>query len=293
MTFTKLSDRTIRDGLFLILIVFSVFYGCSSRENKFVEDENHTHFFLPKVTDDISADVLFCRKISKKSGKPLGTGNIFKIKKEASLTAIVELKNRPLIHNTDLMFHLDWIDSEGKSFFLKPIILTVKDTSTFLTSSISLDPEIRSPGIYNLRVYYFRELIAEKSFELINMLREDEDDIFAKIELGRKLNKSTNLLESVDSVFAIRRKSNVQSLITLSNLPVWDDETLTFSIEWVNPEGKTFFKKKFSVEPKAETIHLNSSVSVSPEKREPGQYQLILYHGRKQLASKRFSLYKK
>ncbi len=67
------------------------------------------------------------------------------------------------------MFHIDWIDSTGNSLYKKRIDLSPSDSSSRIISSISLSPPKRKVGEYIVRVYLFRELIAEKKFQLVEL----------------------------------------------------------------------------------------------------------------------------
>jgi hypothetical protein len=64
------------------------------------------------------------------------------------------------------MFHLEWLSPDGETVYKKRIDWAPNSSTATLKSSIAIDPDRRSPGRYSFRVYLFRELMAEKRFEL-------------------------------------------------------------------------------------------------------------------------------
>lgn len=278
----------------MLVLVFSIVMiaGCSGRSDKPFLDENQTIIYPPKNADDLTARMILCRKISKKTGKPIGSGTVFKIKEKENLRAVVDLENAFAHCSRDLMFHFDWIKPDGKSLFLKPVTLSPDDSTNSISSSISISPDVRQPGEYLLKLYYFRELIAEKKFTLIAMLDPNEDDVTAALTLCKRIDKETSLPVDVDSVFKIRKKGKVQLIAELGNLPVDDDEELKFRIEWTDREGNSFFKKKFDILPTDSIQTISSSIAISPDKREPGDYLVRVYLSNQLLAEKKFELVK-
>jgi hypothetical protein len=140
--------------------------GCSSRVETAVAESDSTLTYPSRSPDGPRATITFCRKISKKTGKLIGEGRVFTAGDKVKVRAIVELENAVSHAGRDLMFHLVWIGPNQKEFFTKRIDHAVNDSSGPLKSTISIHPDKRPPGLYRLRVYLFRELIAEKTFEL-------------------------------------------------------------------------------------------------------------------------------
>ncbi|MBE0637144.1 MAG: hypothetical protein IH598_01320 [Bacteroidales bacterium] len=276
-------------GLFVTLVAIS---GCSSRSSVPFADEDQTIIYPPKSPDDISATITLCRKISKKTGKPVGAGTVFKIKEKENLRAVIDLENAFTHGNRALMFHFDWIKPDGKSLFLKPVTLSPGDSTSTISSSISIAPEVRQPGDYQLKLYYFRELIAEKKFTLVTMSDPSEDDVTATLTLCKRVDKETGEPVDIDSVFKIKKKGKLQVLANLENLPMDDDEELKFRIEWIDPKGQAFFKKRFDFVPADSIATLQSSISISPDKREPGFYSAQLYLANQLITQKQFELVK-
>ncbi len=279
-------------GMFLLsAFLMASIYGCSSRTGQPLENADNTIIYPPKNADDISANIILCRKISKTSGKPIGAGTTFEIKDRENLRALIQLQNREK-KTKDLWFHVDWIGPNGKSFFVKSTILHAADSASELNSSVSISPELRQPGECRIKLYLFRELIAEKIFTLIPDNGIDENEVKASIILCRKIDKETGLPVEIDSSFRIRKKGKMNAIIDLTNLnPDEDDRELKFRLEWSDDEGNAFFKKKVDFIPTDTVAQLTSSISITPEKREAGIYWFRIYQSNKVLAERRFELY--
>jgi len=279
-------------GMFLLAAhMMASISGCSSRTGQPLENADNTIIYPPKNADDISANIILCRKISKTSGKPIGAGTTFEIRDKENLRALIQLQNREK-QTKDLWFHVDWIGPNGKSFFLKSTILHAADSASDLNSSVSISPELRQPGEYRIKLYLFRELIAEKIFTLIPDNGIDENEVKASIILCRKIDKETGLPVEIDSSFRIRKKGKMNAIIDLTNLnPDEDDRELKFRLEWSDDEGNAFFKKKVDFIPTDTIAQLTSSISITPEKREAGVYWFRIYQSNKVLAERRFELY--
>ena len=133
---------------------------------KFELVSNQSGSKLTMLKDSIRARITFGRKISKKTGKIIGEDTTFTIHKKANVFTLVNLENLDVINNQKMIFYLDWIGPDNSSIYKKKIEFSRGDTSSTLSSSISISPKKRQPGDYLLRVYFFKELIAEKKFEL-------------------------------------------------------------------------------------------------------------------------------
>ncbi len=275
------------------LVLMLLFTGCASRHQEPVVAADSTFVYLPKKANDISAKITFYRKMSKKTGKPLDAGTKFTIKDKEMVRALVEIERRFLYTDMDLLFHLDWIAPDGTSFYQKPISLLANDSANALNSSISVSPETRQPGEYLLRVYYFRELIAEKKFALLPEIPDSIlalTKISAKITFCKKIDKKTGKRIDVDTVFTIGKKGWVNAFVDLENrLAVADDE-LKFKLDWIGPADTSVYRKIITLSPGDSTTTLNNSMSVSPETRQPGNYQLRVYLSGELLAEKKFVL---
>ena len=152
--------------LFVLFCLLEASAGCSSRVETAVVSEDSTLVYPSRRPGGVNAAITLCRKIGEKSGRPIGAGQAFSLKPDAKVVALVGLENREALGRRDLMFHLEWLSPEGDIVYKKRIDYAAGDSTAALKSSIAIDPDRRSPGRYSFRVYLFRELIAEKRFEL-------------------------------------------------------------------------------------------------------------------------------
>jgi len=155
-------------GLALCLVQV-VATGCGSRAETAVATADSTWIYpakTPDGSDGLNAKITLCRKISKRSGKPLGAGTVFTIKPKAKVRALVEFDNLLALGDRPLQFHLVWLGPTSKEFYTKRIDYEPDNDNPSIRGSVSIPPERRDPGPYQLRVYLFRELIAQKNFEL-------------------------------------------------------------------------------------------------------------------------------
>ncbi|MCF8373066.1 MAG: hypothetical protein K9H64_15710 [Bacteroidales bacterium] len=269
--------------IYVFLLLFLIGTGCSNRETIPVWTNDSTFVYPAIDSNDIEARITFFRKPDFRSGDLLGVGQNFSIMVDGDVRANVDLKNRFAQGNTELMFHLDWIGPDRKSFYQKRVDLLPNDTASTLNSSITTSPEIREPGEYSLRVYYFRELIAEKKFELLpefQLENENGEALSATITLYRTTSKTTGELIGVDSVFTLKKGRNLRSLVDLKNRFVYGKRELLFRTEWTDSTGNAFYSKDFDLSPIDSVSSLYSSISISPENRQAGKYsfQVFLFH---------------
>lgn len=277
----------------LIALAILLSTGCGNRIETPVSTTDSTIVYPPKNAGDITARITFYRKISKQTGKRIDEGTVFTIKEKRNIRALVDIENRPFYNNSDLMFHFDWIGENGKSIFKKRIDLLPDDSSTKLISSISISPDARQPGKYTLKVYLFRELIAEKNFELLAegiVAPLVGKEITANITLYRKKSKKTGKLIDEGTVFKIKKKRNIRALMEITNRFGYGDRELKFRINWVGEDGKTFYKKNIKLLSSDSTNTLSSSISIYPGKRPPGKYTLRVYLFNKLIGEKKFEL---
>lgn len=90
----------------------------------------------------------------------------FDLEEDARVLATVRLENIHARGEGPLTFHLVWLNPAERRVFKKIYEYTPNDSTRTLTGSFSIPPSRRSPGFYTLQVFLFRELIAQKSFEL-------------------------------------------------------------------------------------------------------------------------------
>lgn len=285
--------KLISISIFSIIFLLIIQTGCSSRLDEPVVLADSTYSFPSKSPDDISAKITLCKSISKKSGKLIGAGTIFTIRDEASIKAVVDLENIFKSNERPLMFHLDWIDSDGNSLFLKRIDLAFQDTLKTLISSISITPDKRQPGEYRFRVYLFREMIAEKKFQLrpeYQYSTFDLDKIVNRFTLCKSIDKASGKLIGEDTVFIIREKARVRGFAEFQNLEVFGDRELKFNFDWVDSSGTLINRKELELTSGDSSLTLSSFLPISPDVQKPGKFKLQLFLFGNLLAEKNFEL---
>jgi hypothetical protein len=280
---------------FLITLAQIVLTFCSDRIETPIEGGNSTLVYPSKSVNGIEAIITFCERISKQTGDPIKAGTTFAIKENAKVYTVVDLINRKFHKDKDLMFHIDWLDSSGNSLFKKRIDLKTDDSSSTLMSSINISPDKRQPGNYSFRVYLFRELIAEKKFELIIQMKDTiavikrdlVKDLEARITFCQGISKKTGKLIGAGNKFEIKDKAKVLAIINLENKDT-SNLNLTFYADWIGPNDSFFYKKKIEVFSNSNSF--SSSISISHKKRQPGNYFLRVYLFEKLITEGKFEL---
>ena len=278
--------------LFLTALLITALSGCSSRNETPTTSEDSTIVYSPKQPGGITAKITLCRKVGKKTGKRIGAGTVFIIKDKAKVHCFFDLENRKTFADKEMMFHAEWIGPDGKSFYRKRIDLFPDDSSSTINSSISITPEKRQPGNYIVRFFLFRELIAEKRFELRDYvpITGKEFDITANITLCRKVGKKTGKRIGAGTIFTIKKKAKIRAVIDLENRDDYIGNELKFKLSWIGPNGKSFYTKKIDFSPGDSSSTLKSSISITPGKRQPGNYIFRVYLFKELLAEKKFEL---
>jgi hypothetical protein len=276
-----------------IIVICLLQPGCSNRIESPVVLADSTIVYPSKSDDGISAGITLCKSISKKTGKLIGAGTTFTIREEASVRAVIDLENIFKSNDRPLMFHVDWVDKDDNSIFFKRIDLAKEDTVTSLISSISITPDKREPGEYTFRVYLFRELIAEKSFQLraeYQYTISDLDNVLKKLTLCRSIDKTTGEIIGEDSVFIIKEKARVRGIAEFQNLEVFGDRELKFFFDWVDSIGTLINRKELDLTSGDSSLSLSSFIPISPDVQKPGKFKLRLLLFENLIAEKKFEL---
>ena len=283
---------------FIVAAMEIVWTGCSDRFEKPIKGEDSTLIYQSKSAIGIEAKITFCEKINKKTGKPIKVGTVFSVRENSRVNAVIELINMEFKRNKNLMFHIVWLDSIGNSFYKKRIDIPPNDSSAILRSSINISPNKRQLGNYSLRVYVFRELMAEKKFQLVKatvdsatvILQQMMEIIKAEIDFCRSFSKKTGRLIGVGTVFKIKNKAKVSAIVGLENQDMFKNQKKVFYLDWIGLDGNSFYKKKIELLPNDSSKTLSSSISISPKKRQPGNYFLRVYLFNKIISEKTFEL---
>lgn len=220
----------------------------------------------------------------------------------------------------DLMFHIDWVDAFGKSFYKKRIDISTSDSTSRIISSISISPEKRETGNYLVRVYLFRELIAEKHFRLVDSStysklfpskerpksekqlqkkitkkkvtksNSSTEQVKANLVLCKKLSKKTGNPIGAATIFTIKDEARVKAVVSIEKQDIKTNEQMKFYFKWIGPDGKSFYKKRVVYTTSNPFFTLTNSISISPEKRQPGNYTLKVSFRKKIIAEQKFEL---
>lgn len=228
-----------------------------------------------RVPDGVAEGITFSSRLSQKTGRQSAISDVFALKENEDVYAVIAIEKLRKDRPRDLMFHIDWIDPDGRSFYLKRTDLEAGDSATALISSISVSPANRPPGVYKVRIYLFRDLYAEKSFEL--KAGNEVEKVKANIVFFKNIDKESGEMKGIDTVFEIRKKGLLRAQISLMNLEVYKDDELPFRLEWISPDGKDFYSKKIDFLKSDSISAINSSISITPDKREAGEYSLRVF----------------
>ncbi|MCB0806422.1 MAG: hypothetical protein KDC05_11535, partial [Bacteroidales bacterium] len=241
---------------------------------------------------DVFANITFYRYEDDRTGKKIGNRDLFYMEKDDYVRAHVDLGNLFLKSNKPQMFHIEWIDREGHAFYMKREDLHPEDSISYLYSSISSTPD-REAGRYGLKVYHFRELIAEKYFNLIPDSLEQTgpvEGITGCITLCQNVNRKTGERTGIDSVFRMGKKRYVRAFCDLENRFFNDDLVLDFEVEWIGPDGEPVYTKDITLKPENTDTFVYSSISIPEGKRDPGEYLFRVLLFDRLLAEQKFEL---
>jgi hypothetical protein len=319
---SKTIIKYINLTILAIIITTTLFLtsGCSTRENSPIVLDDLTIVYPSKSPNGIYAKITFGNKISKKTGKPLKTGTVFRLQKKAKVYATIELMDYKSQSQNELMLHIDWLDSTGNSLYKKSFDISPTDSSSRVSSSISISPPKRKVGKYSVRVYLFRELIAEKKFQLVKSIPESEtvktknssekkikseknvevqkstkpkvktEIVKANIILCRKVSKKSGKLIGEGTIFTIKEKAKVKAIVNFEKQDIKTNEQLKFYFKWIGPDGKSFYKKRVVYTTSNPSFTISNSISITPEKRQPGTYILQVVFHKKIIAEQKFEL---
>ncbi len=272
-------------NIILIGFLTMLITGCPSRvDSPIVNNEEGSIIFNSKDMTGINADVILSKGLDEHSGLPLIAGS-FMLSENAKVYAEVRLLNRNSQSKENLMFHLDWIDPEGNSFFKKRVDILSEDIPAGFNSAISIPPGKRDTGNYKLRVYLFRELIAEKNFFLTSynvdsaniFSRANAGKISAEISTGSKYDKEKDTPADTGSTFTLGEKERIYAGIILLNDYLYRGKEVILDIAWTYANDSSFFNKTLSYSPYDTITPIRSSVSINEKSREPGIYKLKVY----------------
>lgn len=111
-------------------------------------------------------EITLYRKKSKKTDRLIGVDSIFTRKAKRRVRVTIDVLAASLEVGRELIYRMEWIGPDGKLVYGKDLSLSSLDEHRALSSSISINPEKRPPGLYEFRVYLFGQLLQKKSFLL-------------------------------------------------------------------------------------------------------------------------------
>ncbi len=255
----------------------TVLPSCTSRHNTAIMLADSTYIYPSKTGVDVEAKISLSNKAKSYRGKAFDEQNTFIISDKSKVKTVIDLQQLPEKAYEQLMFHIDWIGPDGKSIYTKQINIDPLDSIKTIKSSISATTEKRVPGKYKLKLYYFRELIAEKNFRLIN-----EAD--APLKLNKRIETKLDLysgtrskLKESTNTFNLNSKEKLRANLQIINPDEFINEELAFRFEWMDSAGKTFYKKSIKIAAGENIGTLQSAISLDPDKRSIGEYYLNVY----------------
>lgn len=259
--------------------------GCGVREESYTVLPDSTLHYASKLAEDVDVRITFAATAGRD-----GAGTRFFLRDGARVFAFADVLN-PAARGTErsLPFHLAWVNPNGLAVFTRDGSVDPTDEDPVLRSSFTLDPDRRQPGRYSLQVYLHRELIARKFFEA----GEEPEDIRAEITLaGQTPDPETGAYMEVRDTFTIGEDDRVRAHVDLVNLSARGEAELEFTLEWIDPDGDTVFRRSSRVDPaQGETGSLSGSMSLAPGSRESGQYTLRVWlFGNMLVAERAFTL---
>jgi hypothetical protein len=273
-----------------VILLMMLLAGCPNRCEPPVLNPDGTLLYALKDGRALLSGISFYKLTDGETGLPIGVDTVF------TLSDVHHLRARVPLIDPDTrvpMFHLDWTGPGQQSFFMKPAEIFADSVTAYLYSTISLSPAKREPGKYMLRVYYFRELVAKKS---VVLLPEESINSPLAVKLKpaitffSKLNKTTGERLGEDTVFQMGKNARVRAYADLINVNGVSDSKLLFDLVWRGPDGEKFYSKGIELSSDEDDARLYSSISIPPEKREPGKYALEVYLFDEMIAEKKFRL---
>ncbi len=277
----------------LFSLTLILFAGCSGRQDPPVSLDDGTFAYHLFNAEDALADISFFKTENKKTGLPLRVDTIFTLNEKDYLRVRIPVDKFQNENWISMMFHLDWVGPDDKSFYTKRIDFSSSDTSFIVNSSVSLSPDKRDTGRHTLKLYYFRELIAEKSFVLLpeNSINHSLAKLISpEIVFCEKVSKKTGERSGIDSVFYLAKKARVRAFVDMNNIKGFKDKKLLFDLVWIDPDGEAFYSKDIELSSADDEPQLYSSISIPTNKREPGKYTLEVYLFDELIAMKTFTL---
>jgi hypothetical protein len=124
---------------------------------------------------------------------------------------------------------------------------------------------------------------------IISYSPKDTTGIKAEVILYKGIDETTGNPLTAKS-FTIGKKAKLYGTVKLLNRNYHQGEDLMIHIDWLDPEGNSFFKKRIDIPSSDTTAELKSAISIQPENRDTGNYLFRVYLFRELIVEKNFSL---
>ena len=185
--------RNLTITLLALLSALVLAAGCTSEEARSIAAGSSLDNSLEK--SGTQASITLCRKVSRKTGRPIGESDTFVMRPRSYVNALVDFQG--VETGRTHVLHLVWVRPDGKEIFRKyaEVVVEPGGEEGFLTITRWLDGvdlhdiaadtlataepafrlesrlntsdrKERDPGTYSLRVYLDRRFLLEKSFTL-------------------------------------------------------------------------------------------------------------------------------
>lgn len=257
----------------------------------------HKPIDISTRNNDSTSIITLCRSYSSETWRSEGTARAFPLFGDDDIRAIFDINHliadgfvRPQI------FHIEWLDNENDLLYRKQVDLQPGDSTRWLESSISVSPQTRKPGIYQIRLYHFREMVALQKFELLPMdsiIETWVPQLQPEIILYNKTSRKTGEMIGVGNEFEIREKGYVRAQMILKKTIKPVTHELQLAVDWMDSGDSSFFRKDITLYPGDSLTDISSSISIPPDKRTPGNYRLQLWLFDTVVAERAFRLIEK
>jgi hypothetical protein len=274
---------------FVLILLFAA--GCTTRQSEPILTENNTIYYTPKDSMQVKVSVELGRKFLKATRQPIFTGQHFPVAKDETVHAWVDLDMPDELSNAEQVFHIQWVGIHGDDLYTKEFNLRMDDTASVLYSSIFT--EGREQGNYNLRIYYFRELIAEKHFYLVDSAKYADsisENVGTTLSFGEKYSRKKQQLLNPDTIFHKGPGKWVNAVVRFRNEPPFEGDQVKFKVEWLAPNGDVAYDKWIKLNRGEDIDLLRSSISIDDKDRDTGIYTVNFYWFDQRIAQNQFRL---
>jgi hypothetical protein len=114
-------------------------------------------------------------------------------------------------------------------------------------------------------------------------------DPTASITLCTTVSRKTGRPLGAGREFELREGGKVRAFVEFDRAGTGTERPLFVHLVWLDPDGQCFYRKSFEHDPSSGEF-LESAISISPGKRDPGRYAFQVYLFRELVAEKTFVL---